>query len=473
MGEFRMPSLGADMNEGALVEWLVQPGDTIVKGQPIAVVDTAKSAIEVECFEDGVVERLLVDPGTTVPVGAVLAVLGDGHGAARTPAKRRPAPHAAVEPPTALTAQTKPKPAAGKKTDAGKKAVAAKPPPASGSLIEPGPAPVPAGQPAHPGGRTAPQVSPLVRRLARDRHVDLRVVHGSGQGGRVTRADVEAAVRSAGRVRATPYARRVAGELGVDLGGVVGTGAEGAIRVGDVRAAAERRPATPPTPSPDDHVLARRHAIADLMSKSKHEIPHYYLSTTIDLTAALTWMRDHNRSVPVGERLVPAALLLKAAAVAARQVPEMNGFWIDDAHVRPDSVHLGVAISLRGGGLMAPALHDADSLPLPDLMAGLRDLVQRARAGRLRASETADPTITVTDLGEQGVEAVFGVIYPPQVALVGYGKVLDRPAAVDGLLGVRPCVTATLSADHRAGDGAVGARYLVAVDRLLQHPEDL
>jgi len=209
------------------------------------------------------------------------------------------------------------------------------------------------------------------------------------------------------------------------------------------------------------------------MSKSKHEIPHYYLSTTIDLAAAVAWMREHNRAVPVAERLVPAALLLKAAAVAARKVPEMNGFWIDGGHVRPAAVHLGVAVSLREGGLVAPALHDADTLSLPALMAGLRDLVRRARTGRLRASETADPTITVTDLGDQGVEAVFGVIYPPQVALVGYGRVLDRPVAVDGLLGVRPCVTATLSADHRAGDGAVGARYLATVDRLLHLPEDL
>lgn len=446
-----MPSLGADMNEGALVEWLVQPGDTVVKGQPIAVVDTAKSAIEVECFEEGVIKQLLVEPGTTVPVGTVLAVLGDGHGAGRTPAKPSRRKHAAAK-------------------QSGPRKQSAKPAPPSSTEAEPEPASPPAAKAARPAGPAVPRVSPLVRRLARDQHIDLGAVHGSGPGGRVTRADVDAAVHDAGRVRATPYARRLAVELGVDLGDVVGTGAEGAIRAGDVRATATR-PATPPPPT--DHALARRRAIADLMSKSKREIPHYYLSTTIDLSAAMTWMRDHNRAVPIAERLVPAALFLKAAAVAARQVPEMNGFWIDGGHVQPAGVHLGVAISLREGGLMAPALHDADTLALPDLMAGLRDLVQRARIGRLRASETADPTITVTDLGDQGVEAVFGVIYPPQVALVGYGKVLDRPTAVDGLLGVHPCVTATLSADHRAGDGAVGARYLATVNRLLQSPEDL
>jgi pyruvate dehydrogenase E2 component (dihydrolipoamide acetyltransferase) len=216
-----------------------------------------------------------------------------------------------------------------------------------------------------------------------------------------------------------------------------------------------------------------RRAIGDLMARSKRDIPHYYLSTTVDLGVAVGWLRDRNRELPVVERLVPAALLLKAAACAAREVPQLNGFWTDGQFVPAPEVHLGVAVSLRGGGLVAPAIHDAADLPLHELMARLRDLVARARAGRLRSSETTDPTITVTSLGDQGVEAVFGVIYPPQVALVGLGKVVERPWAVGGLLGVRPVVTATLSADHRASDGATGARYLAAFDRLLQKPEEL
>ncbi|MFD9215649.1 2-oxo acid dehydrogenase subunit E2 [Streptomyces sp. NPDC059544] len=154
-------------------------------------------------------------------------------------------------------------------------------------------------------------------------------------------------------------------------------------------------------------------------------------------------------------------------------MPELNGHWVDGGFVPGDGVHLGVAVSLRGGGLVAPALHDADTLDVRQLMAGLKDLVARARTGRLRGSEVSAPTLTVTNLGDQGVETVYGVIYPPQVALVGFGRVGDRPSAVDGLLGVRPVVTATLSADHRATDGAVGARYLTAVDRLLRNPEQL
>jgi pyruvate dehydrogenase E2 component (dihydrolipoamide acetyltransferase) len=216
-----------------------------------------------------------------------------------------------------------------------------------------------------------------------------------------------------------------------------------------------------------------RRAVGDLMARAKREIPHYYLATTVDLSTATDWMREQNRRLPVTERLVPAALLLKAAAVAAREVPQLNGHWTDGAFVPAPAVHLGVAVALRGGGLVAPAIHDAADLPLADLMAALRALVARARGGRLRSSETTDPTITVTNLGDQGVEAVFGVIYPPQVALVGIGTVVERPWAAAGMLGVRPVVTATLSADHRVTDGATGARYLSAFDRLLQRPEEL
>ena len=216
-----------------------------------------------------------------------------------------------------------------------------------------------------------------------------------------------------------------------------------------------------------------RRAIARLMTRANRDIPHYYLSTTVDMAVSMDWLHEHNRRGPMAERLLPAALLLKAAALAAREVPALNGFWTDDRFTAGEGVHLGVAVSLRGGGLIAPVQHGADTLDLPALMGSLKDLVTRARTGRLRGSEVSDATLTVTNLGDQGVETVFGVIHPPQVALVGFGRVADRPWAVDGLLGVRPVVTVTLSADHRATDGAVGARYLTAVDRLLQKPEEL
>ncbi len=216
-----------------------------------------------------------------------------------------------------------------------------------------------------------------------------------------------------------------------------------------------------------------RETIGRLMARSKREIPHYYLSTTVDLAQARGWMQERNRDLPVGERLVPAALMLKATALAVRKHPQLNGFWVDDAFVPGTGVHLGVAISLRGGGLVAPAIHDADRLGVDELMSAMRDLVTRARAGRLRGTEMSDPTLTVTNLGDQGVESVHGVIYPPQVALVGFGRVVERPWAVDGMLAVRPVVSLTLAADHRATDGFSGGRLLATIDQLLQTPEEL
>ncbi|MGW3151373.1 2-oxo acid dehydrogenase subunit E2 [Streptomyces sp. NPDC001177] len=494
MAEFTMPSLGADMDEGLLQEWLVGPGDPVHKGDVVAVVETDKAAIEVECFESGTVGRLLVQPGTRVPVGTPLAVIED-EGApgmragapGRAEAEREPA----AQPEHATSrrrAQREPR--------------SALKPEGTGPRTEPARQPVPtSGTPTQlpptldAEATSAIGAGPLVRHLALQRGIDLTAVHGTGPGGRITRADVERAAPAPGpRVRATPYARRLARDLGIDLTTVRGTGNGGAVRAADVhasmrarverpepeRAGARRREseqpvhvAVPTDSARDDRTDAMRRAIADLMSRSKREIPHYYLSTTIDFSAAEEWLRRFNRGRPLSDRLVPAALLLKAAATAAREVPSVNGYWQHDQFVPGSAVNLGVAVSLRQGGLLAPVIHDADTLSPDALMASLKDLVQRARRGRLRGSEMSGATLTVTNLGDQGVETVLGVIHPPQVALVGFGAVVERPWATGGMLGVRPVVTATLAADHRATDGAVGARYLTAVDRLLQKPEEL
>jgi pyruvate dehydrogenase E2 component (dihydrolipoamide acetyltransferase) len=290
---------------------------------------------------------------------------------------------------------------------------------------------------------------------------------------------------------------RLAAEFGVDLGTVEGTGPGGAVRAADVRRAASagapaawQPAARPPTAAAAPawqavpasqaaqadrarRAQSMRQAIARLMARSKREIPHYYVSNTVDMGAALAWLRERNRSLGVSQRLVPAALLLRATALAARQIPELNGYWTEEHFVPGEAVHLGVAISLRGGGLITPAIHHADGLDPGELMARLRDLVNRARAGRLRRPELTDATITVTNLGDQGVESVTGVIYPPQVALVGFGKITERPWAVGGLLGIRPVVATTLAADHRATDGYTGGRFLAVVADLLQRPEEL
>ncbi|MBF8287928.1 MAG: putative Pyruvate dehydrogenase complex, dihydrolipoamide acetyltransferase (E2) component [Candidatus Rokubacteria bacterium] len=274
-----------------------------------------------------------------------------------------------------------------------------------------------------------------------------------------------------GRLRISPLARQVAAELCVDPASVRGTGLGGAVTREDVERAAAARLQAPARPvEPPDRQARMRQLIGAAMARSKREIPHYYLGTTIDMFRAMTWLAEENLKRPVTERLLPGVLLMKATALALREVPELNAVWRGTEAVPSPAIHIGVAISLRGGGLVAPALHDADRRSLGDLMTGLRDLVRRARSGGLRSSELSDPTVTVTSLGEQGVETVFGIIYPPQVAIVGFGKVVERPWVVEGRIVARPVLAATLSADHRVSDGHRGGLFLAAVDRLLQEP---
>jgi pyruvate dehydrogenase E2 component (dihydrolipoamide acetyltransferase) len=384
MGEFRMPSLGADMEAGTLVEWHVKPGDLVKRGDVVAVVETDKGLVEVEIWEGGVIEALVVRPGTKVPVGTVLATTRQAE--AETESHLR--------------------------------------------------------------------ASPAAKQLARERRIELTKIHGTGPHGAITREDVARASSTA------PAAAAPAPPV---------------PDAAPVQAAAPAVIAAPaaPTPAPAIDAAAMRRAIAAAMARSKREIPHYYLSLEVDVGAAVGWLETENARRSVADRVLFAAVLLKAAALAAREVPDMNGFFVDGSFRAAEGVHLGVAISLRQGGLIAPALHDVDRKSLADIQAGLRDLVARVRAGRLRSSEMTDPTLTVSNLGDQGVSSVFGVIYPPQVALVGFGRVIERPWASAGMLGVRPIVTATLSADHRASDGHRGGLFLAALARRLQKPEEL
>ena len=274
------------------------------------------------------------------------------------------------------------------------------------------------------------------------------------------------------RVRATPAARRLAEERGIGIAALRGTGPEGAVTREDVEKAAQTRPETTSTPG-EKPAEGMRLAIAAAMARSNREIPHYYLETRIDMKCALGYLAEKNTALPLEQRILPAVLLLKAVALGLREVPELNGYWVEDALQKKEEVHVGFAISLRKGGLVTPAIHHVDRKSLPELMAALRDLVLRARARRLRSSELSDATVTVTNLGDLGVETVYGVIYPPQVALVGFGKIVEQPWAENGMIGIRPVLSATLAADHRATDGARGAVFLDALAHHLQEPEKL
>ncbi|MDR3661001.1 MAG: dihydrolipoamide acetyltransferase family protein, partial [Mycobacterium sp.] len=275
-----------------------------------------------------------------------------------------------------------------------------------------------------------------------------------------------------------PHPRRVceraAGGVAATKGGDVypltGTGPQGSVTIGDVERAAGA--ITQPQPKQaSDRAAQMRTSIAAAMSRSKREIPHYYLAQEVVMDKALAWLTDRNADRPITERLLPVVLQLKVVALAAARYEEFNGFWRNDAFEPASGVHIGVAISLRGGGLVAPAIHDVGDKTLNEVMSNLSDLVARARAGSLRSSEMSDPTITVTNLGDQGVDTVFGVIYPPQVALVGFGKLAQRVCAVDGGIRIATTVQTSLAADHRTSDGHRGALFLAAINDLLQRPD--
>jgi pyruvate dehydrogenase E2 component (dihydrolipoamide acetyltransferase) len=394
MIEFNMPALGSDMDEGTLNEWLVKPGDKVSRGQVVAVVETTKAAVEVECWHDGIVGELLVPVGETVQVGTALATLLE------------PGETAEAVPPKLVAATEAP------------------------AAVEP------AGAASTPARAAGPVTTAHRRRFV------------------------------------SPAARRVAASLGVDLDTVTGTGPQGAVTINDVEhAAAAVKPATKRTAA--DRAAQMRKSIAAAMSRSKREIPHYYLADEIPMEKSLTWLTERNAHRSITERVLPAVLQLKAVGLAAQRFGEFNGFWRDDEFQPAAGVHVGIAISLRGGGLVAPAIHDVPDKKLDELMSDLTDLVSRARAGSLRSSEMSDPSITITNLGDQGVDTVFGVIYPPQVALVGFGKPAQRVCVIDGGIHIVTTVQATLSADHRATDGHRGALFLAAINELLQNPDTL
>jgi pyruvate dehydrogenase E2 component (dihydrolipoamide acetyltransferase) len=274
-------------------------------------------------------------------------------------------------------------------------------------------------------------------------------------------------------MKITPVARRRAAALKIDPTTLRGTGVEGSVRLADVEAAARAAPARAPSVRRGVDLSEMRKAIAAAMSRSKREIPHYYLSETVDLHAALCWLEDFNRNREPLDRILPAVLFLKAAALALRTQPKLNGACEDGIFTPASEIHLGWAVALRGGGLVAPAIRDTDKKSLAELMSSMRDLVERARRGGLRASELTSPTMTVTNVGDRGAETVTGVIYPPQVAIIGFGRVVTRPWVVDGAIAPRPLVTVGLAADHRVTDGHIGGLYLAEVSRLLQEPEKL
>ncbi|UWR26736.1 2-oxo acid dehydrogenase subunit E2 [Sulfitobacter sp. S223] len=398
MKPFLMPSLGADMEDGIMVEQLVEPGSPVKRGDIIAAVETQKGTIEIEVFEDGILDSWTVPLGRKVPVGTPIAMIraSDIPDPPSEPEIQEPADP--IQQPEGPEIQP--------------------PPPENAPPIEPEIVP------------PASNLSP--RRPERTRQ------------------------------RVTPAARRRAAQAAIDLRSF---GTEKIISLRDLSPLEELDETTP--------MSAMRQAISDAMSRSKREIPHYYLSDTIDLTAAEEFVAVQNAERPPDQRLVAGVLFLRAIARAVKKYPEFNGHFTDGQFVPADAPHVGMAINLRGGGLVAPAIHDTDTGSLDHLMVRLRDLVERVRQGRFRARELSDPTITLTSLGERGVAGITGVIFPPQVAIIVIGTPSWQPAVLDGGVIARRSATITLAADHRVSDGHRGARFLRNIISQLQTPDTL
>lgn len=363
-----MPSLGADMDEGKLIEWKIKIGDKIKKNQVIASVETTKSVVDVESFREGEVISIIAKVGDVIQVGkpiAVLDILGDE--------------------------------ILDKKESVQK------------ILKEEGP---------------RYKISPAAKKLAEANHVDLRELKGSGVSGEITLKDVEEKIQ--------PKSEK--GFSGINL----------------------------------------RAAIAAVMARSKREIPHYYLKKRVNLDILMNWLDETNKKLNPEERILMPALLMHVVTASLKKFPEMNGYYKDDLFQASSSVHLGIAFSIKGGGVMVPAVLDADKMSAADLNQAVQRLSLKVKEGGLTSRELSEGTFTITNVGDLGSDEVFGIIFPPQVAIVGIGHI-RKEAIVDQQQQVRAgfVVDITLSADHRVSDGLLGARFLNEIEKRLNNPLSL
>jgi len=419
-----MPALSPTMTEGTLARWLKKEGDTVRAGDVIAEIETDKATMEVEAVDEGVIGRLLVADGTEgVKVNQPIAIL--------------------VEPGEAV-------PAAG----AAQPAQVAAPAPAAAAAAPAVVAPAPAASPAPAAilGGERVVASPLARRMAQQAGLDLSKLAGSGPGGRIVRADVEAAAK----------------------GGV-------AIEVAAVPApVAAPAPAAPRGPAPAitaPHKLVPhssiRRVIARRLTEAKSTIPHFYVSMDIDADALWKLGEDLNARSPKegdGRYVITLNdLVIKAVARTLRRMPTVNAAWTDDATVLFDDVDISVAVAIPDG-LITPIIRRADQKGLQTISAEMRDLAARAKAGKLKPEEFQGGGFSISNMGMFGVSHFSAIINPPQAAILAVGAAAPRPVVKDGALAIARVMTCTLSCDHRVVDGAMGAAWLREFKRLCEDP---
>jgi len=415
------------MEAGTLIEWERQPGDAVKRGDVIAVVETQKGAIEIEVYEDGVLESILAKLGDKVPVGTPLAIIGDGGTVSEGSNTKNTTPATEVikdtdTRPHEILSNENPASNVGAEVETKAKVIAAMPPRSIGTEHL--------------------RATPAAKQLALESNIDLTRLTGSGPASAIVLDDVRAAIGSDKDTQAMIDAASAPAKVQEAVSGV----------------------------SPMNGMRA---AIAAAMSRSKREIPHYYLSHTVQLDNLLTYVHEKNAQRAPEDRLLSGAAYIKTVALAAKKYPEFNGFFEGGRFTPGKAVHIGMVINIRGGGLVAPAIHNADSLSVDDTMMKLKDVVARVRKGRFKAAELSDPTITISSLGDRGVESLYGVIFPPQVAIIGFGTPVSTVQIIDGNVVPIHTITITLAADHRVSDGHRGALFLRTIGRYLNNPEKL
>ena len=448
-----MPQMGYDMKVGTVVRWHKKEGDPVARGDILADIETDKATVEFEAFTAGVMRKIVAEEGVSIPVGDLIAVIT---------APDEPLPDD-ILPGTEPVADA-PEPTS---SEDGRRELSQQP------------------QTAAPRRDGEVRASPIARRLAKEQGIDLSRIQGTGPGGRIVEQDVlsyqEAAPAAAeapttGEVRASPIARRLARERGIDLSQITGTGPGGRIIERDVLEYKEAAPATAPITDPTGtqriDLSRMRQTIARVTSDSKRDAPHFYITSECDMTTAMELRRDINDAVSAEQRVSVNDLIIKSCAMALGRHPKFNAFFQGD-HLRMNSsVNIGIAIALEAG-LIVPGINDCQAKTLLDIAAASSDLISRANSGTLRNDEYSGTTFSISNLGMFDVDSFNAIIYPPHAAVLAVGTVKEQPVARDGQIVLAQIMKATLSVDHRVADGAEAAEFLMEIRRLLETPLSL
>ncbi len=417
-----LPKLGFDMREGTFLNWTKQVGDTIKVDEVIAEIESDKATIEVPSMVSGVLLQTLVESGQVVEVGAPIAVIGA--------AGEQPASVAASAVPAASAVSTAKAPA-----DRGNGA--AQPAPASAQV-----------------GAAAPgeiKASPLARKIAFERGIDMRQVRGTGPGGRITKSDIESF------------------KPGPAPAAVPSTAAP-APRPSPAPAARSQPAVSTGTGITEQPISKIRQRIGARMVESKQTVPHFYITVEIDMAAALTLRKQINEGLPDEQKISVNDMVVKATALALQQFPNLNSHFYGDKLVHYDHINIGIAVPLDNGGLMNVVAKDADITSISRLAQRNREMIAAARAGKVRPEDVEGSTFTVSNLGPYDVEHFIAIINPPEAGIIAVGTAKEVAVVLNGELKVGTRMKCTLSVDHRVSDGVEGAQFMQAFRRLLESP---